>query len=77
MNVSLVFNFLGVIMQELFEESMASLNFQVVDRYYLVDEYDREVSLYMRSWVSIPRTNSFDEDDWDIFGDPSGFIFTR
>ena len=64
-------------MQELFEESMVSLNFQVVDRYYLVDEYDREVGLDMGSWFSIPRTDSFDEEDWDIFGDPSGFSFTR
>jgi len=64
-------------MQELFEKNMVSLNFQVVDRYYLVDEYDREVSLDMGSWISIPRTDFFDEDDWDFFDDPSGFIFTR
>jgi len=64
-----------IMMQKIFENSMVRLDFDPIDRDYLVDQ------LYARNNAEfgqfVPRTNHWDEDDREIYDDELGFRFTR
>lgn len=59
-------------MQPQFEDSMVSLDIEVVDRDYLVDQFLSDDLLDNCSFL-IPRTETWGEDDW--YEDVNGFIF--